>query len=512
MESESNPFFTTPQVKSTSKNTSTFEPTPKSSHTRKNSLTNYGSYKNKSKSSNPILFTPQTPYLNNNDDDYPSSLLPLSPQTTTKKNHPVVDIFSKQHHQSNFLNNQRNLTINPLRTPEATPRHLSRKRDVTAFMDKDTSKLGHPLFQTAPLTLGSGRRLSESMRRNDRAAIEPEQVQSNKKGLLEFGSSIKVQIEQDEEEEDDEKVREEEMEDDLQEKRSVQIRDKLLNTEYEDDREKMLMNYTSSESESDEDNKEKTDLLRRRLNIAGAGMSEESLSNAKGPITPPMQIMDESFILEKFGNEKCKFEDIEDPEDVQKDLKNRVKYSSPFLVSAGKIEKAQKKKSIFNPRFENEIEMVYHATGEKFYVGLSEEGKKIKPKKLNFEEFRRLGIGSSEDLLRTPPMSSSHKMSIKGLLNHDEDESIPSEDEDNRAAEEEGVRHEKIENPFRTKFATEKDNHRTRYTVDQRSDGTGNKEMHNIEYVNQTTGRHIVEEMDDEQLRIKPKRLDFSGC
>ena len=514
MESEANPFFTTPQIKSNSKSASTFEPTPKSSHARKNSPTSNGNYKNKSKSSNPILFTPQTPYLNNNDDEYPSNLLPLSPQTTTKKNHPVIDIFSKQHHQSNALNNQRNLTINPLRTPETTPRHFSRKRDITDFMGKEeTTKLGHPLFQTAQLTVGSGRRLSDNMRRNHHAATQSEQSESSKRGLLEFRSSVKLLVEKDEDGDDNEEIKEEEMGDfELQERRSVHNRNNLLNPEYEDDREKMLMNYTSSECESDGDNKEQTDLLRRRLNIAGAGMSDEDLTNIKVPITPPMQIMDESFVLEKFGNERCKFAELEDPEDIQKDLKNRVRYSSPFLVSTGKVEKAQKKKSTSNPRFENEIEMVYHATGEKFYVGLSDEGKKIKPKKLNFEEFKGLGIGNSEELLRTPPMSSSHKMSIKGLLNHDEDKYSSSDDEERQVVEEEGVRHEKIANPFRGNFASGKDNHRRRYSVAEQSGVAVNKEMHNIEYVNQTTGRHVVEEMDDEQLRIKPKRLDFSGC
>lgn len=524
IESESTIFFTTPSVRAGSKNGLASEPTPQSNSARRNSLTSSANYKNKSKNSSSILFTPQTPYVNNNDDEIPSHLLPLSPQTTTKKSHPVVDIFGKQnqhqqhHHQThqhhaNSFSHQRNFGINPLRTPETTPRHVGRRKDLGDIIDnEETSKLGHPIFQSAPSTVGIGRRLSDNMRKTFRLQPELQQDGSDRKGLLEFKSSMRIQVEQDED--DAEEDENEEMGyADIQGRSSIRNQIRTLNSTYEDDREKMLMNYTSSECDSDEENREQTRMLRRRLNIAEAGMSDEDLTTVKGPVTPPMQIMNEKYVLEKFGTERCKFSDSDDLEDIQKDLKNRMKYASPFLVSEGKIEKtqSQKKKSVFNPRLENEIEMVYHATGEKFYVGLSEEGKQIKPKRLNFDEFKGLDIMAGEELLQTPPMSSSHKMSIRGLLNY-EDEPVRSDEEGGSVEEEEGIRHEKIENPFLRKFSAGQES-RPRDVGAKPHGDTGSKgELHQIEYVNHTTGRHIIEDMDEEQFRIKPKRLDFSGC
>ncbi|KAG0680754.1 kinase-regulated stress-responsive transcription factor skn7 [Pichia californica] len=530
-----NPFFTTPQIiKSSSKNfNNIFQHQRKNSNSstgKGRSLSNNNSYNhshshslNNNNKGNNMLFTPQTPCLNNNyddndneDEEFPTNLLPMSPQTTIKKNNVIIDIFNKQQQQQ-----QRRHMNDPLRTPETTPRHLNNnsnnnsinnnKRKDILLCDEGNSKLGHILFNTNNQSIiGSGRR-------------------GNKKSnLLEFKSSIKINFDNNNNnnkiESNDKDI---EMKDNLNESTSSSFKNEFLNCDYEDDKEKLLMNYNSSEYDSDEENQQilnsKSNSLRRKLKEEEEEEEEEE-NILKSPMTPPMQIMNDDYIMKKFNIEKNKFKlnKFEDErlelEEVRNDLKNIKKFPNPFF-SYNEKDNFNKRtdKNSFNKRFLNEIEMVYHATGEKFYVELSEEGKKIQPKRLNFEEFKNLDANYSSsgnnnnnnnnnnskiNLLQTPPMSSNHKMSIKGLLNY--------ESEDKYEDEYEGIKHEKIKNPFKGKFDKkniEDNNNNNNHMKMNLIDDNGK-----MEFLNQTTGKHIVEEMDEDQLRIKPKKLDFSGC
>lgn len=471
----SNPFFTTPQIKSNSKNILNIDSNHYYYHQRKNSSSSNKSRNHNNtnnKNNNTILFTPQTPYLNN-DDEFSSNLLPLSPQTTTKKNNSMIDIFNKQ----------RILDIDPLRTPETTPRHFKRSKELllssssSSIINDDDSKLGHPLFQITPSTVGSGRK-----NRKSNSSIVSNRKNSDFKNLLDFRSSIKIQLEQD----DDGDIK--------------------MNNDNEKERE--LMNYSSSECDSDDNSKQNTDLLRKKLNI----YDEFNNNKFNEPKTPPMQIMNDEFIIKKFGVEKLKFQQNKSLEqeldEVREDLRNCKKFPNPFLIDDNNYNES-KEKINFNPRYENEIEMIYHGTGEKFFVKLSEEGKKIKPKKLNFDEFRSTNIKNHE-LLQTPPLSSNRKMSIRGLLNYDNNNEYYGDNDDDyddkydvKSIEKEGVRHEKIKNPFVGKFPIKNVNNKSNKNID---------EIQKIEFLNQTTGKHIVEDMDEDQVRIKPKKLDFSGC
>lgn len=518
MENEqANPFFTTPQVKAHSKTPSNIDTitSQHNYHHRKNSTGSTTSSSNAKTSNiknkpNSLLFTPQTPYVNNNNDGY-SHLLPLSPQTSTKKNQPI-EIFNRQreqyHQQQQQLQQQTpsNIShINPLRTPETTPRHVTRKRDVNdlSFIQNtgtgDHVKLGHPIFQTTPSTVGSGR---NSNFKKTTYPLPNNSANKDKTNLLEFRSAIKIQVEQDENENSDLDV---EMKDSTLS--SIKKRFDVLNSDYENEKERMLMNYTSSECDSDEDAKQPTESLRRRLNITSEFISnEKKLNIVKTPVTPPRQIMNDSFIFEKFGIEKCKYTDIssDDLEEIERDLKNRKNFSNPFQLS----EIPSKVKTNFSPRYENEIEMVYHATGEKFFVPLSEDGKRIKPKKLNFDAFKRSNEISHDDLLQTPPRSSNNnKMSIKGLLNDENERFFEDEDDyDDNEDVVNGVKRKRIVNPFKGTSQIQKGK------LGKCENVTGNENMQQIEYLNQTTGKHLIEEMDEDQLRIKPKKLDFSEC
>lgn len=395
-----------------------------------------------------VFFTPETPCLGNGNEEYN---LPMSPQTTSKKNtHGMIDIFN---------NNKK--PVNHLRTPETTPRHFNRKRDLIEY----ETEYHRGINKVANSTIGVGR----SPRKN---RINSSNLLNNKMNLLDFQSYIKIDMEIDEEDEEEEDEKEEE----------------------ELARENRLMNYNSSD---DEDNSMNT--LKRKLII------EEPFT------TPPLQIMDDKRIIEQLGNEQLNYEDDEGIEEIRKDLrdvyknKNRFLAINPFLNQDRKSEKIiEENKSKFKEsRFENEIEMVYHATGEKFFVEMDKESKMIKPKKLSFEE-ETIGefSGDKEIGLKTPTNNNRHyKMSINGLLNAYEGsydgigESDQEEYEDDRSL----IKHEKIDNPFIVNRGSNKDQ-------------VHMKGMKEIEYINQSSGKRVVEKMDEEQVRIQPRKLDFSGC
>jgi hypothetical protein len=492
----SNPFFTTPQFRSNSRNGELSS--NNCNHKRGNSFNNnhinshtLKHHKKFEKSTSNVLFTPQTPCINNNDDELPSNLLPLSPQTTTKKNNAIIDVFGKQ--------NQPTKIFNPLRTPETTPRHFYRKRDTIELINLEGSstamfsKINQPLFPTAQSNIGSGRTLPQLNRKDSSNS------QSSRKGLLEFRSSIKINVE--EEEEDNEKNEE----DINKEKKDSTDVNKVRNSPYFTAKEKELMNYSSSEYDSDEEKNKATNLLQSKINISG------SFTKSNSPSTPPNQIITDELIMEKFGIEKCQFDFLEDLNETKLDLQNKYqtnKINNPFIKRSDsfKISKIQKKKATFNPRFENEIEMVYHATGEKFFVQLSDEAKKVKPKKLNFDEFKDLDLDSdidieSNDLLKTPTLNEHNKMSIRGLLNYDGHNRESNEKIGTILAE--GIRKEKIHNPFKTQNNLLDPNLKK---------GILKQDIHEIEFINQTTGEKIIEKMDDEQLRIRPRKLNFDDC
>lgn len=502
--SSTNPFFTTPQVRTDTTEQSDLDINFQSSHHRGHSFNNHKNRKNDKSSI--MLFTPQTPQITRNDDEYSSNLLPLSPQTSTKKSHGIIDVFTRQ----NNINQQQMLGINHLRTPERTPRHFGRKpNSLDSVYPEDSKKLQHPLFQTAPSTIGSGR----SPRTHFRTSSTESDHQ--RKNILQFRSSIKIQIEEEEEEEEDDDMMDYEAKKEIIRKKEGNMIRKVnfmdLNG-YSEDKEKELMNYTSSECESDEENTKKLNLLKRKLSIQYSNFSGDESGNMIEPTTPPRQIMDDEFIYEKLGVERPKFGDFEDIEGVQKDLQNSIKnkrQSNPFLENDSPAAENVKRKKLFDPRFENEIEMIYHVTGEKFFVPLSEEGKKFKPKKLIFDEFKNSeNEVTNIDLLQTPPMSRHHKMSIRGLLNESRESGEEREYADSMHIDE-GVRYEKIKNPFRGNFA--------RVTSERSSSSSSSSykdkgSLKKIEYINQTTGERIVEDMDEEQIQIKPRKLNFSGC
>lgn len=470
------PFFTTPMkgsMQSTSKvsthsrgksfnnsdNNTSRHTTTANTSTINNNVDNTVTKKDIKANHSSVLFTPQTPCVSSSYDDeyYNSKLLPLSPQTS-KKNNPTIDVFNR--HSEN--------AVNPLRTPETTPRHFHRKRDTNESLNLDSL---------------TNKTLFTNSRRTGSTYLE-----STKRGLLEFRSSIKINIEkgkevyaEEDDGEDEEEVKTEE--------------DKIR-----DDREEVLMNYSSSEYDSDEEKNRRLNILKRKINFVAEYKEDKTF-----PVTPPNQIMTEELILKKYGVEKCKFAELgEDLKEVNNDLNHNKfegrKILNPFIKQKkggdgnnGNVGKKVK----FNPRFENEIEMVYNPTGEKFFVKLSETGQKIRPKRLNFDEFNYLEEDNEKELLKTPEFQSENKMSIRGLLNH--------EDCDDGVILEEGVRFEKIHNPFRGNNSNTTSNSNN----GGKAGTKGMKGLQELEMINHTTGQRRTEQVEEEDMVLQPRKLTF---
>ena len=488
-----NPFFTTPQLKNHEK-TSTNEYNNNgrrisSNEFNKNNFNNFNQNKlsidYKNYQNNSVLFTPTTPYVNNNGNNDNEDLLPLSPQTNTKKgNHHMIDNINK--------NKQK---VHLLRTPEATPRHHHRKRDTieSIYFDSNTHNGNYnKLFGVNNVNnVGTGRNFGSCINEHEN---EHHNNENRKMGILEFRNSIKIQVEEDEEDEEEEEEEEEDEE---------QIK------------EQRLMNYASSECDSDEELRERQSLeLQSKMNIVN---NNKSIC----PSTPPRQIINDEYIRHQHGVERCEFPELLDFNDTNKDLNllKRKKFDNPFIGSRKRSNKGLIEEEY--SKFEKGIELVYHPTGEKFFIESNFNGEDLmKPKKLEFEE-----IGK-EDLLHTPTMTNRHKMSIRGLLNNERDNeeeedvelkglglkgssgSSGSGDSDNRKGSiiiSEGVKYEKVKNPFQ--LGIEERNKRSE--DETRKEVKEIKDIKEIEYVNHRTGEHFKESMDEEQLRIKPKKLRF---
>lgn len=439
MEDEAyNPFFQTPHKGSSGSNTGNV------------TIINSHSIKSKKYEKNhTMLFTPQTPCVQGSEEDFPCSLLPMSPQTTTHKSHATLDVF-----------NTKKNSMNPLRTPETTPRY--RKWEVS-----DSALEGSSLL---PFTPGPRKReglLECRARYNEEHKIEP-------KKLLDFGKSS------------------------------------LMKCEDYSNKEDELMNYNSSEYESEEDSQ--TKLLQEKLKIQ-LDCNEDP---TKDPQTPRHQIGSDD-IIRRLGEEKLKFPELNKVDDivVHKSIKN------PFIVDkVGKKTTNRKIRTDHNSRFDKELELVYHSTGEKFYVQLSEEAQRIKPKKLSFSEFKRVSdkfdptVVSTPveeiDFLQTP--QRGNKMSIKGLLNYDGSTDADTEESEDEVPK--GVNHEKIANPFRGEFSSchefpiEKFSD---YLHVQRHEGRDKYIAGEIEYVNHHTGEHKVEKLSRDVSPIRPRKLNFDN-
>lgn len=272
---------------------------------------------------------------------------------------------------------------------------------------------------------------------------------------------------------------------------------------------------TSSSEETDEESKMKINDLSNQIS--------KSMPNLEIPSTPPNQIMDETYLEEKFGIERCEFTELENLKETFEDLnRNKRVIHNPF-VSGYKINKDKKKPDY--TRLENEIELVYHATGQKFFVKMPEDSKKIKPRRLNFDD-TEMDMYSPQNL-KTPGPSSSRKniMSIQGLLNDDNELTRLANLEDDRKDIKYGVKREHVPNPFITKngsgrffeneraFSSKEKNkggvRRKSSNSFQEKGGINETAMKSMEFINMTTGDRRVENMDEEQQGIKPRRLRF---
>lgn len=288
-----------------------------------------------------------------------------------------------------------------------------------------------------------------------------------------------------------------------------------------------LLSASSSE-ETDEESKMKINDLSNQI--------AKSIPSLQSPRTPPNQIMDDAYLEQKFGIEKCEFTELENLKETFDDLnRNRRTTQNPF-ASGYRIDKNKKKPDY--SRLESEIELVYHATGQKFYVKMPESSQKIKPKKLNFDDIET-DMYSPENL-KTPGPSQSRQnvMSIKGLLNDDNELKRMAYLEEDKEDIKYGVKREPVRNPFITKrvvspppFSTfhdkgenvnsiSKNNNLSRVegvrrrclnsSFQSRSDqGDNASVMNSIEYINMTTGERVVKNMDEDQREIKPKKLTF---
>lgn len=455
-----------------------------------------------------VLFTPQTPYLNNDNDEYPATLLPMSPQTTTKK--PYQFQFQTQGQNSNHHSMQGSMGgsitrgYNPLRTPEATPKTLGRKRNGSDVLYNNAKQYGNDLCsRTNSVDSNTERRgMLLEFRRSVKIQVSPE-----KKGIEEVELSDNDVLNRGQQSYLPSVVGKSCL---VGKFKHAEDEDFEMADDFDDAREKALMNYTSSDNEESDE-----DVVKRRMSMLRSKINNTiELENSKqeliAPSTPPMQIMDDEYIKTKFGIEKCAFPDLLDLDDSKEKLSEARTLKNPFVISRSsspeRISKPVHKSKASSARFENEMELVYHATGDKFFVRLSEDSRRIKPKKLDFSSVLEEERREQELLLKTP--QNNNRMSIKGLLNsYDAEENMDAgadaDIEDIGGINDPGVSYEKIHNPFKGKIQE---------SIRNVPEFKGMEELKEIEYINQTTGDRVRERMDEDQLRVKPKKLNFDGC
>ncbi|ODV86700.1 hypothetical protein CANARDRAFT_195802 [[Candida] arabinofermentans NRRL YB-2248] len=228
--------------------------------------------------------------------------------------------------------------------------------------------------------------------------------------------------------------------------------------------------------------------------------------NFNVPSTPKGQITDEKYAYDlhiKEGNNI-------DEEDYETSVKVK-ELVNPFLVNDGGDDNNRSKSNVSKSqpsRFDHEIELVHSKTGKKIVRQMDEFEKAIKPKRLSFDH-----------VIETPS-TPENKIMLNPL-----NERSPIEDDTNNG---ELIRKEKINNPFKvpSKFSSFK-THSTKkplifgslsdLDVDDESQAMSSsnvvsKESREIVYINNKTGERVTQEMDYDQLKIKPKKLNFDGC
>lgn len=255
-----------------------------------------------------------------------------------------------------------------LDTPESTPR---KKMD-----------LGKPtLFALGPSTVGKGRRYSNQQYNS--VEMHPHAHNAHYYGkssrLIGIKNSIRLEIDEEEEEEDD---------------------DDMKFTSAND------ITMTPKKIHFDDD-----------LSCS----TPHQPSFVEEPFTPPTQIMDEEFISQ-MNIETCN--DSDDVCDVQRDVNLATpQHNNPFASTPTMVPPQTPK--VANPRYEAEIEMVYHATGERFFIPQDHMGLNLRPKNLTAKLESLSGTTSSKidtsKLLQTPRMQ----------MNKDFIEYSTDEDDDN---------------------------------------------------------------------------------
>lgn len=338
---------------------------------------------------------------------------------------------------------------NLLGTPETTPR--KRQNDSAA------KSLNHVLFPISHSTVGTGRRYSSNAN----------QAYPNRTtGLLDLKSSIKVEIDEEEEEEEEE----------------------------EGENEEELMNYSSSDEHSNIE-------IKRKLNL-NSEKQQLQQQQQQQPCTPPNQIIDDKFIM-NMNIETC--HDSDDLEDVKNDInKSTPNLINPFLNDHHS--KAINEESDLNPRFSNEIEMIYHSTGDHFWIPQDNLGLNIKPTNLinkltNVIESPLNSKGfDMSNLLRTPKLQQDKSL-MDDLNSTDEDEKdlIP------QVIEQEEFETETINN-LKSEIPNPFNSNTTKPPRTPRKLGV----LRRVEYINQSSGDKREIDLNEDEM-IKPKRLNFSG-
>lgn len=329
-----------------------------------------------------------------------------------------------------------------LGTPETTPR----KRQI------DSGKNAHHiLFPISQSTVGTGRRYS-----NNAAANTNHFISNRTTGLLDLKSTIKIEIGEEEEEEEE-----------------------------EDDDDEELMNYSSSDEQSNALE------IKRKLNL-----NSQVPATITEPCTPPSQIIDDEFIM-NMNIETC--HDSDELEDVANDINK----STPNLINPFSSDHSSRlrKQQPNDPRFTNEIEMIYHSTGEHFWVPQDNLGLNIKPTNLLSKLTNVIDSPlksrdfDMSNLLRTPKLQQDKSL-IDDLNSTDEDEKdlIQQEVESTPSA----IKSENnIPNPFNS--------HAPQPPRTPRKLGV----LRRVEYINQSSGDKREIDLNEDEM-IKPKRLNFS--
>ncbi|QPG75331.1 hypothetical protein FOA43_002684 [Brettanomyces nanus] len=202
----------------------------------------------------------------------------------------------------------------------------------------------------------------------------------------------------------------------------------------------------------------------------------------EAPSTPKAQVMDINYAYEnhiKEHNSMSPEEDFEQEKNIPSVVEN------PFI---GDFPKRTSKIPLNYIRFENEMELVNSRTGKKIIKPLDDFQKSIKPRQLFLNEKED---DKKEDLLRTP----QNKILLPNLSHR----SFNDEEDDT----DERIRKERIFNPFRHADKSGRINKRKSVRP---------KRYDEIEYINHTSGDRVTRKMNDEELSIKPKKLNFDNC